>query len=206
MGVSDSGTTQQDQSTGKTPFPWNRVVTGIGPFVAIFSGAVATWLIKHIPGLHIDQATLAANITAAVVFLVGAGGTFAMQHKWLSGWQQWEQSLTDATQIATPDLMPAGHYDPNEFAAPIEGNGQVDSPDANPGTAAPAFNGGMLPPLVDGGFAGGADQSDQSRILPDGQQELASVPGAAADASMSPRPESAMTPDPPIDETEPAEL
>ncbi|MGZ6613105.1 MAG: hypothetical protein ACXVFQ_01570 [Solirubrobacteraceae bacterium] len=205
MGVSDSGTAEQGQSTGLEPFPLNRVVAFLGPFVAIISGAVATWLIEHIPGLHIDKATLASNITAAIVFLVGAAGTFVMHLKWLTGWQAWEQSLTDVTHIATPDLMPSGPYDPTEFDAAPVGPSEEFAPGGagvDPFATQPA-NDDLPTPPPDTGTGQMADQTGDQGILPDADQELQSVPDAVGGTSASQPPETAAKPDPPTDEIEP---
>lgn len=208
MGVADSGTADPGQSTGKAPFPLNRVVAFLGPFLAIVSGALATWLIEHIPGLHIDKATLASNITAAIVFLVGAGGTFVMHHKWLSGWQAWEHSLTDVANTAAPDLMPSGPYDPTEFSEAPLGSTDEPAPSAAgvDASGAQTANGDLPPPTVDAGSAQTNDQGGDTPILPDGEQELESVPDAVGGTSATTLPETAATPDPPADEIEPAEI
>jgi hypothetical protein len=83
------------------------VATVLGPFVSIVSGALATWLIGHFPGLHLPQSTLAATIADTVAFAIGAGGTFVLQHKWLSGWQQWEKGLTDQGSASRSRLGPS---------------------------------------------------------------------------------------------------
>ena len=196
MGVSDNGTAQQGQSTGQKPFPLNRVVAFLGPYVAIVSGALATWLIEHMPGLHVDKATLASNITAAIVFLIGAAGTFAMHHKWLSGWQEWEKSLTDVAKVA----------------AALEASGKVASNTTSvDGSATLTVNGGAPPPTVDPGSGGSGDpgnqagdQGNQARVLPNAEQELLSIPDDGA--SVSPFPQAAVKPDPVIDELAPAEM
>jgi hypothetical protein len=208
MGVSDSVTADQGASTGQGPFPLNRVVAFLGPFLAIVSGALATWLIEHIPGLHIDKATLASNITAAIVFLVGAGGTFVMHHKWLSGWQAWEHSLNDVANTASPDLMPSGPYDPTEFSAAPLGSSDELAPSAARAHAygTQTANGELPPPTVDPGPGQTNDQAGDTPMLPDGEQELASVPDAVGRTSATPFPETAVTPDAPADEIEPAEI
>lgn len=203
MGVSDLGTAQQEQSTGQGPFPLNRVVAFLGPFLAIVSGALATWLINNFPGLHIDKATLASNITAAIVFLVGAGGTFAMQHKWLTGWQAWEHSVTEAATLPTPDLMPGGEYDPSEFdAAPL--GPSDESAEAPPGgDAAGVQTPADEPPLVDPGPSEPTDQSGELLVLPDALQESGSVPQTGSGPAASPVPETGVQPDAPVDEIQP---
>jgi hypothetical protein len=88
-------------------FPLNRVVAFLGPYIAIVSGVLSTWLIQHFPGLHVDRATLGASVTKAIVFAVGAGVTFALHHKWLDGWQQWQTGLNQLT-IAQTVQSPVG--------------------------------------------------------------------------------------------------
>jgi hypothetical protein len=86
-----------------------------GLYVAILSGVLAAWLVQHFPGLHLDQDTLAATISEAVVFAVGAIVTYALHHKWLDGWQKWEGSLAKLVDAEVPDLTPIGAYDPTAF-------------------------------------------------------------------------------------------
>jgi hypothetical protein len=59
---------------------------------------------------------------------------------------------------------------------------------------------------VDAGPAQTNDQGGDTPILPDGEQELESVPDAVGATSAMPLPETAATPDPPADEIEPAEI
>jgi peptidoglycan/LPS O-acetylase OafA/YrhL len=96
----------------------NRVVTLVGPVVAIISGAVAAWLGTHFPGLGLNTGTTAATITQGINFAIGALVTLALQHKWLAGWQQYQATVaaggaSPASSVASsPPLQPQGVYDP----------------------------------------------------------------------------------------------
>jgi hypothetical protein len=96
----------EDQPTSSQPFPLNRVIAFLGPYVAIVSGAAASWLSQHFPGLHLDTTGTAATISSAIVFVIGAGITWALQHKWLDGWQKWEAALVAIDPV--PARAPAG--------------------------------------------------------------------------------------------------
>lgn len=92
------------------PFPLNRVVAFLGPVIALAAGSAATWLGQNFPGVHLDETSTAAQIAAAIEFVVGAGITFALQHKWLDGWQKWETALAPvAPTVAAvaPVILPA---------------------------------------------------------------------------------------------------
>jgi hypothetical protein len=89
------------------PFPLNRVVAFLGPVIALAAGSAATWLGQNFPGLHLDATSTAAQIAAAIEFVVGAGITFALQHKWLDGWQKWETTLAPVVPAVAPVIVPA---------------------------------------------------------------------------------------------------
>lgn len=74
-------------------FPLNRVLTLLGPYIAIVSGGAASWLSQNFPGLvdNVDKTT--QGITQGTTFVVGAVITWALQHKYLEGWQRWEGGL-----------------------------------------------------------------------------------------------------------------
>jgi hypothetical protein len=101
-----------------THFPPNRVVTLLGPVVAIVSGAVASWLSTHFPGLGLDTSTTAGAVTQGINFAIGALVTLALQHKWLAGWQQYQATVaasgasTPSAVTTSPPLQPQGVYDP----------------------------------------------------------------------------------------------
>lgn len=51
------------------------------------------------------------------MFAVGALVTYALHHKWLDRWQQWEENLAKLAVSEVPDLTPIGAYDPTAFDA-----------------------------------------------------------------------------------------
>src|SRR5579862_7490163 len=130
--------------TGKNPFPLNRIVAFIGPYIAIASGALATWLIQHFPGLHLDKATTATAITKAVVFAIGTGVTWALHHKWLDGWQKWEALVFGAGSPATQQAGTPGAAQVAPPATTVDRAAQVASPaitvDRAAQVARPAIN------------------------------------------------------------------
>jgi hypothetical protein len=111
-----------------TPFPLNRVVAFLGPFVAIAAGAAASWLGRHFPGLHLNTAKAAGQIAQAIEFAIGALVTLVLHHKWLDGWQQWEEATLAPAATADasaptqmPLLTPPGDYDPSrDMPPPLE--------------------------------------------------------------------------------------
>jgi hypothetical protein len=154
------------------------VATLLGPFVAIVSGAAAAWLLKHFPGMHIDQSTLGTTISEALVFAVAAAGTFAIHHKWLSGWQSYEQPFNQAAASIMAQVPPAGGSSEGvgHSTQSVEGNG-------HPASGAPT----SLMELID-------------TALPTWMEELESSPAAPSDGSTLQRPDSAATPDEPVGE------
>lgn len=98
--------------------PVNRLVAFAGPYIAILSGALADWLIVHVHLLslfHTTNTQVAGAITQIAVFGLTAILVWLGQHKWLTGWQQFEQLV--AGEIANgPDVpseeAPEGDYDP----------------------------------------------------------------------------------------------
>jgi hypothetical protein len=88
-------------------FPYNRVVTLLGPFIAVLAGAIATWLSQNFPGLVPAEATTANTITQGIVFVIGAGIAWALQHKWLDGWQKWEGLVGGASTAPASPAPPA---------------------------------------------------------------------------------------------------
>ncbi len=95
-------------TAAKQQFPVNRLVAFLGPYVAIASGAAATWLSRHFPGLHLETKGTASTISSTVIFLVGAGITWALHHKWLDGWQKWEATLVAIDPGLGPILSEQG--------------------------------------------------------------------------------------------------
>lgn len=179
-------------------FPFNRAVAFLGPYVSIVSGALAAWLVKHFPGAHLDQTGLASTITQGVVFAVGTLVTYALQHKWLDGWQKWEGDLMKVAAGELPQMAPVGSYDPATFVPVLQGvdvDGTVEEPGAADGLE-------VHEPIAVGSGAGnilgGQSQLTQGEIvLPTAEEEQASTPGTTGAYE---KPESAMTPDEPAGE------
>ncbi|MEO6702899.1 MAG: hypothetical protein ABI140_20910 [Jatrophihabitantaceae bacterium] len=87
------------------PWLWNRLVAFLGPYVAIGSGALAAWLAHNLPGLHLQQQGTAAVLATAAEFLGGVLVTWSLQHKWLDGWQKWEQAAVRIANQVVPDQI-----------------------------------------------------------------------------------------------------
>ena len=188
MSVSVGDQKAQASPAATSPFPLNRVVALVGPFIAIVSGAVAAWLLKHFPGLKMDQTTLGTTISEALVFSVAAAGTFAIHHKWLSGWMQYEQSFNEARATAAeakpkvvPPVGPSGGL--SETGQPVRGNGQAVQNGASNAI-------GQLVGLID-------------TVLPTWAEELVSAPATEADGPVLGGPDTAVTPDEPTAELQP---
>lgn len=77
---------------GAERFPTNRVIALLGPYIAVLAGTLAAWLSQHFPGLADDVDAETQSITQAITFAVGALISWALQHKYLDGWQRWEQA------------------------------------------------------------------------------------------------------------------
>lgn len=78
-------------------FSLNRVIAAIAPGLSILAGACAAWLWTHFPGLHVfgTEDSAARVISEAIVGTANALGSYAIAHKWLHGWQQYEQAVYD---------------------------------------------------------------------------------------------------------------
>jgi len=94
-------------------FPLNRVIALLGPYIALLSGALAAWLAQHFPGLVDDVGKTTEGITQGATFIVGAALTWALQHKYLDGWQNWEQAVL-AVEAAARGAK--GHGQPGAVA------------------------------------------------------------------------------------------
>lgn len=109
------------------PFPVNRIVAFLGPFVAVIAGGLADWLLVHVHFLstfHVEAGTLANTITQLVIFVVTAGLIWLGQHKWLDGWSKWERAV--ATNA--PGYVP-GPFQPVPF--PVD-EGPGPEPESGP--------------------------------------------------------------------------
>jgi hypothetical protein len=133
-----------------TRFPANRVVAGFGPLISIASAAGAAWLSTHFPGLNVPSDDTAQAITQASSFVIGGLIPWALQHKWLEGYQRWENGQqqiqlasinASASTPASDAWIPAlgspqgnGMSDPFEFNQPDPWAQAAGSPfDVGPG-------------------------------------------------------------------------
>jgi hypothetical protein len=127
-------------------FPLNRVVAFLGPYISVFAGGLASWLVARvdiigIPGL--DQNNLATWIASAITFVVTTLVTWLGHSKWLKGHhismvgdaRVQAAALTGGTGPANTDAVTfaAGYggdlpTDEEEFAAPPESSFSPDSP------------------------------------------------------------------------------
>jgi len=66
--------------------PTNRIVAFAGPYIAVVSGGIATWLVHVLGVFHINQSQAANTVTQGLTFAVTAGVVWLGHQKWLSGW------------------------------------------------------------------------------------------------------------------------
>jgi murein L,D-transpeptidase YcbB/YkuD len=155
---------------GSKPFPLNRVIAFLGPYIAIASGAGATWLSQHFPGLHVEQASTASAISQAIIFVVGTAVTWALHHKWLDGWQKWEARV-DALSLATVTQSLAA-----TTPAPVT----TPAPSTPPApTAVGALSPATTPTLVATPAPATVTASLEPSAQPNGEETLAPYPGFA---------------------------
>ena len=102
--------------------PLNRILTVFGPYISLVSGALAAWLSQHFPGLVSHGPATAKEITQGATFVVGALVTWALQHRYLIGWQSWEQGLIDLEKARRGNIA----ADRRARFAPGYGNGGYD--------------------------------------------------------------------------------
>ena len=122
------------------PIPLNRLVAFAGPYISIFAGVIATWVIAKANALGIsglDESDLAQQLAAGLTFTLVAVLTWLGSSQWLKGHHV--QLAGDAAvqaaaiAVATPqaveappdpehdELMALGEdlpTDEEEFAAP----------------------------------------------------------------------------------------
>ena len=108
-------------------FPVNRIIVFLGPYIAVASGGAAAWLSQNFPGLIDDPNEAAAVITQGATFIAGTIVTWALQHKYLDGWQQWEGYHLDVArqQVGVADQFPA-------WATHHNGTSQREAPRRRP--------------------------------------------------------------------------
>ena len=114
-------------------FPLTRVIALLGPYTALLSGALAAWLAQHFPGLVDDVGKTTEGITQAATFIIGALLTWALQHKYLDGWQNWEQAVL-AVEAAARGAK--GHGQPGAVAIAGASEGGGDGSALAPALAA----------------------------------------------------------------------
>lgn len=80
----------------------NRIVAFLGPLIAVFAGAVVTWLFTHVHFLSIFEHDQAQGwVEQGLVFLVTSVLVWLGESKWLDGWQRWEARVVDRATAAT---------------------------------------------------------------------------------------------------------
>lgn len=91
----------------------NRLVAFAGPYIAIVSGILATWLTNKVHILatfHVAGNDIANAVAQALVFGLSALVVWLGQQKWLEGFQRWAyQTYTD---IANTELPPSARPEP----------------------------------------------------------------------------------------------
>jgi hypothetical protein len=74
----------------------NRIVAFLGPHIAWIAGAVATWLMGQtdiFATFDVNEQSLAAAISQALVFGIVTLVVWLGQHKWLDGFQKWAYGI-----------------------------------------------------------------------------------------------------------------
>jgi len=71
-----------------------RFVAILTPFFAIFAGAIAGWVARTFPGVHLDTGQIVAFMVAGATAALTAG------FKFMAGWQQHEQNVADGKSPA----------------------------------------------------------------------------------------------------------
>lgn len=86
-------------------FPINRVVAFLTPFTVIIAGKVGLWLFANV-GLfntfNISHEKISAALVQVFAFAIPAVLTYMTHHKFLSGWQGWEQAVVHAAATPAP--------------------------------------------------------------------------------------------------------
>lgn len=136
--------------------PLNRIVAFAGPYIAVASGAVATWLIAKLNALGVaglEQSDLAQQVAAGLTFTLTAALTWLGHSKWLAGHhlQLAGDAAVQAAALAAPvppmldvagidpdmdELMAAEEdlpSDDEEFAEPADEEARLtpDEPEAS---------------------------------------------------------------------------
>lgn len=91
----------------------NRLVAFVGPYIAIVSGIIATWLTNKVHILatfHVAGNDIANAVAQALVFGLSALVVWLGQQKWLEGFQRW--AYHTYTDIANTEVPPSARPDP----------------------------------------------------------------------------------------------
>jgi hypothetical protein len=78
----------------REPLPVNRIIAFLGPYIAVFAGAVADWLFVHVHFLanfH-NHSAVAGWVSQVTVWALTSLLVWLGQAKWLDGWQRWESA------------------------------------------------------------------------------------------------------------------
>jgi hypothetical protein len=84
--MSPNGTTSEGSLRGS-------FVAILTPFFALAAGWLAGIVADAVPGVALDQNQIIAFMVAVTTSALGAG------YKWLQGWQQHEQRVSDGTAV-----------------------------------------------------------------------------------------------------------
>ena len=114
--------------------PINRIVAFLGPYIAVASGVITDWLVVHVHALttfHITRGTVSYAISQIAVFGITSILVYAGQHKWLTGWQQYQSLIADEA-INGPDAEQHPDGSTYEAAAVAEMPESAAPPDLEP--------------------------------------------------------------------------
>jgi hypothetical protein len=104
-------------------FPLNRIVAFFGPYIAIGSGILASWLLVHIHLLglfHLQHDGLASAIAQGLTLLLVSLLTWAGQSKWLTG-HHIAMTLAAQGTTAASTTVAAGEGATVSSAGPVVG-------------------------------------------------------------------------------------
>lgn len=88
--------------------PLNRLVAFVGPYIALASGALSSWLVVHVKvigSLGLGQDKLAHGVAYAATALVGAAIPHLGMQKWLDGHQQFTGQVLNVIELLDPDAQ-----------------------------------------------------------------------------------------------------
>lgn len=122
--MDEPAATQPEQ---QSKLPINRIVAFLGPYIAVISGWLANWLIVRVHVLsefNVHKTTIESVLAQIFVFGVTAILVWLGQHKWLTGWQQYEQQIAaqipdDIADHPYADLTPDDEPASEDFDGPL---------------------------------------------------------------------------------------